>query len=328
VNYGENSPAYATAIALNSTGDSFLTGAIGGQPLFGTNTFGDGPVQSVQAFVARRPTIMPRLRVTHRPDQVILQWPHTALPFVLQANTTLDSNAWTDIAFPQTNGAKRIELPTTGDLDFFRLRSTNEVPINHTPHIFYVKVDMGFLDRTNTAITVSNSAAAIPFAAAVEDEDETDLFFSWWNNETGAALASGASSQRIYLVDGTSFWIARWSDPQTSWSLDMHSLRFTASDGAISVTNVVRFEVITAHDAIGELIAAVQDATSEPETSNLVAPLQLADTALNSADYTAAAGHLDEFKTGLRNSAQLSLPQKSLFEYSADVLKTVFPPSG
>jgi hypothetical protein len=327
VNYGENSPASATAIALNAEGDTFLAGAIGGRPLFGTNAFGEGPIPMPQPFVARRPTITPALRLARTPTEVSLQWPHTALPFVLQASTTLDSNSWTDIAFPQTNGAKHIVLPATEPLHFYRLQSTNEVPINHVPVIFYVKVDSGFMGHTNTAITVSNSAAAIPFVAAAEDEDETALYFTWWNNDTGAALTSGVSAQRIDVVmNGTSFWIARWNDSQTSWSLGTHSIRFTASDGAITVTNVLPFEVITAHDAIAELTASVRDATTEPETSNLIAPLQLADTALNSADYAAAVAHLDEFKTRIGNSPQLSTGQKGLLEYSAQVLKSVFPP--
>ncbi len=328
VNYGENSPANAAAIALNAEGDTFLAGAIGGRPAFGTNTFGEGPIPSPQAFVARRPTIAPELRLTRTPTQASLQWPHTALPFVLQASTTLESNSWTDVAFPQTNGPKHVTLPATQPLNFYRLCSTNEVPINHTPLIFYAKVEPGFLGRINIAITVSNSAAAVPFVAAAEDEDETELYFTWWNHDTGVALTNGVSAQPIYVVmDGTSFWMARWNDPQTSWSLGTHSLRFTASDRAITVTNIVVFDVITAHDALSEFTAAVQDATTEPETSNLVAPLQLADTALNSADYAAAAGHLDDFKGRVRNSAQLSTAQKSLFEYSADVLKTVFPPT-
>jgi hypothetical protein len=328
VNYGENSPANATAIALNAEGDTFLAGAIGGRPVFGTNTFGDGPLQSPQPFVARRPTITPELRMVHTATQVSLRWPHTALPFVLQASTTLESNSWTDVAFPQTNGPKHVMLPATQPLSFYRLRSTNEVPISHAPHIFYVKVDTGFLDRINTAITVSNSAAAIPFVAAVEDKDETELYFYWWNHDTGTDLTSGSSFQRFFLMDGTSFWIARWNDPQTSWSVGTHSLGFRATDGAISVTNVLSFEVITAHDAISELIAVVEDATTEPETSSLVAPLQLADTALNTADYAAASSHLDDFKGRVRNSVQLSDAQKSLLEYSTDVLKAAFPPNG
>jgi hypothetical protein len=328
ITYGENSPAFATAIALNAEGDTFLSGAVGGRPFFGTNTFGDGPLQSPQPFVARRPTITPELRLVHTPAQVSLRWPHTALPFVLQASTTLESNSWTDVAFPQTNGPKQIVLPATPPLNFYRLRSTNEVPINHPPYIFYVKVESDFLGRTNVAITVSNSAAAIPFVAAVRDEDETDLFFHWWNHETGGDLTSGTSSQRINFTDGTSFWVARWNDPQTSWPLGTHSLRFAATDGAISVTNVLAFEVITAHHAISELIAAVQGATTEPETSNLVAPLQLADTALNTADYGAASSHLEEFKGRVHNSPQLTIEQKSLLEYSTDVLKAAFPPNG
>jgi hypothetical protein len=327
VNYGENSPVNATAIALNSAGDTFLAGAIGGRPAFGTNTFGEGPIESPQPFVARRPTITPELRLARMPTEVSLEWPHTALPFVLQASTTLQSNDWTDVAFPQTNGPKHIVLPATEPMNFFRLRSTNEVPINHAPLIFYVRLDSPFMG-SNTVLTVSNFAAGIAFSAWVEDEDETDLFFRWFNQDTGDEFTSGRSADRTFRRDGSSFWVAHWNDPQTFWTLGAHSIRFTVSDSAISVTNTLAFEVITAHDAIARVIAAVQAATSEPERSNLIAPLQLADTALNTADYAAAAGHLDEFKTRVRNSPQLAIEEKSQLEYSANRLQSVLPLNG
>jgi hypothetical protein len=328
VNYAENSPADAVAILLNSAGDTYLAGAIGGSPAFGTNVMGEGPISSAQAFVARRPTITPELRITHTPAQVSLQWPHTALPFVLQASTTLESNTWTDIVFPQTNGPKHVAMPTTAVSNFFRLRSTNEVPIERAPYIFYVRIETSFLDRTNIAITVSNSAAGIPFVAAAEDKDETMLNFSWWNHVTDEPLLNGTSADRFFQMDGTSFWIARWNDPQHSWGLGPHTIRLIVTDGGLSATNVLQFEVITTHDAIAQLSAAVEAATTEPERSNLVAPLQLADAALNTANYTTATAQLNEFITRVHNSPQLSPAQMAFFEFSANELKDAFPPGG
>jgi hypothetical protein len=325
VNYTGNSPANALAISVNAAGDTFVAGAIGNAPLFGTNRLSFGPDRDSQPFVARRPTILPELRIARAGTNVSLHWPRTALPLVVQSSASMESNTWTDVAFPQTSGPKEFAVPANASHRFFRLRSTNEVPINHAPQIFYVRIEQHFLGRTNVAITVSNMAAAVRFVAAAEDEDETTLQFSWWNHGTGAALSNGAAATRIVGPDDRSFWIATWTDPATAWPLGSHIIRFVASDGAINVTNVFGFEVITARDAVSQLMSVVAAATTEPERAQLLAPLQFTDSALASGNYTSAASHLDEFISRVRGSSQLSTSDAALFESSASVLKGVLP---
>lgn len=311
--------ASGLAIAVNADADLFVAGTVGSDPTFGTNVMGVGTTGNENAFVGRRPTLQPALNVRRAGTNILLNWPRTALPFALQTAHALSSNAWSDVSTaPDENaGRKQVLLPRQGRANFFRLRMTNEVPIEHVPLIWLLDLTSyrpPFLDRPRVYITTSNAIAGLAFQGLAEDADDDWLTFQWFDVHTHQDFTNGVTVRENWLstIDRRYFAVTL-NDPSLTFTTGTHIVSFVASDRIFSVTNSVTFEVIPIASALDELIAAVTAATTEPERSRLLAPLNTARLAIGTSAWDVVAEQMEEFRMRVEASTELSDSQKSVF---------------
>lgn len=314
-------------IACNPAGDAWFTGYLKGVPKFGTNVMGDGPSGVANAFIARRPTFLPALRIQGSGTNIVLNWPRTGVPFALQQSDILSSNTWSNVPnLPEETGHRRqVTLPASDVSHLFRLTMTNEVPIRHLPEIdnFGVNPWPSFLSRSLVFVITSNSISSPLFYTIVKDADEDSLSFQWYDN--GQLLTNGMRVTVFYTYhEGYPRYEVIMSSGAFSLTHGTHTISLVAFDGAFYVTNSWTLEVLSVSAAIEELITAV-DAANTIDRDWLIAPLESAYDAVETGQLVLAAGELQEFQTRVQASVDLSASQKTLFNDSAQTILNALP---
>jgi hypothetical protein len=113
-------------------------------------------------------------------------------------------------------------------------------------------------------------------ASLSSDPDNDPLQFAWL--EEGTIIATGVVV-RIDLEIGT------------------HTITLAADDGTVTSTEAVAFEVITAGDAMDEIIARIENSTlPDSVRRTLVASLEPAKAALEVGNFDTGAHLLDIFE--------------------------------
>jgi hypothetical protein len=308
------------AIVANRDGDIFVTGQLMGTPTFGTNIMAAGPSGVTNAFVGRRATVQPPLTILTSGTNLLLNWPRTSLPFALQQRTDVSTGNWEDVWVPplESENRREVRLPTLGGNRFFRLMKTNEVAIEHLPVIF--------LPEPYVRVTSSNTVSGLAITAVAQDDDQDSLTFQWFNADTGQSLTNGAS---VYLDhDGQDYYPRYWpqiGDSTLTFGLGTHTISLVAFDGVFRATNSLTFEVLSVPSAISRLIRNVELATRNPEETRLVTPLYLARDAAEGGGFVAAAQELQEFKTRVETTTELTASTKALFLDSAQKILNALP---
>jgi hypothetical protein len=311
-----------TAIAANTEGDIFVTGELMGVPTFGTNVMGAGPSGVTNAFVARRPTVLPLLGIQRGRTNVVLDWPQTALPFALQQTEAVPFGAWSDVSSvpEESTGRKRVILAAEQANGFFRLRSTNEIPIRHLPEIYGPTLQRyAFLRRPSTVVTATNAVSLLSFTALARDADQDSLTFQWLDADTGQSLTNGISVAPSEDDDGYRRYFLSLYDTNLVFELGTHTISVVAFDWVFHATNSVTVEVLSVQAAIDELIEAVKAASTNPD-DGLLEPLRSAREDAEDGRWDDAANYLREFQTRLADNPELSDANKKLFEDAADTI--------
>jgi hypothetical protein len=255
-------------IAATSDGAVIISGTLRGTTYFGSNVVSGAPPEG-NAFVARRSSIEPELKVSRDAQRVILTWPRTSFPFVLQQSDSTGTN-WTDVlVVPEELGLlKRVVFTGAAENSTFRLTRTNELPIRSVPEIqgFRVNTFAKYLQRTNVLISRPDGTATLAFSAWGEDRDGRDapyyyrnLDFFWREQRSGSLLGQ----------------VRAWPEPNYSGEIrppyysvglstnavlppGVQTVQLEVTDVDFWVTNSITFEVLSFSTALGELGAALE----------------------------------------------------------------------
>ncbi len=316
-------------IGSDAIGNVVFTGSLQGTPTFGTNVMGDGPSGIGNAFVARRPTLEPALALHRTGTNYMLTWPRAAMPYALQQTEEVSSINWPNVPHPPEQIGERQRVTVAGELTnrFFRLKMTNEVPIQHLPSILILNLSAPshFLGRDYVYITQSNSVPAPGITAYAWDLDDNSLSFEWFNADTSQSLTNGTSVSEYWnSYWGYRGWTASLKGATLMLPLGTNTISLVAFDGTFRVTNSVALEVISVVTAINRLVTAVNAASTNSSNAELIGALTSARDRFESGHFALAMDRLYEFEVLLEAATGISDADKQLFSDAGEMTAGAF----
>jgi len=318
-------------IAVTSSGDTVIVGHLQGRPRFGTNEFGPSTF-TTNGFVARRATIVPPLDFRRVATNLVLKWPRPAARFLLQQATVLQSNAWSDVSTQPNvtcNGAEVTVSPAAAAA-FFRLRRTNDI-ILVPPRLEQFGVSPGtqFPDGSWIVVTANPAATNLTITAWINDPTYQYQIWAWWFDASGTnRLAATEAVTELEWEDGEEDAIAvqQLKQPNLAFPVGTNTIVIVASDNEAVSTNTLTFTVVSVPTMIQRLIAEIDAATSGTEQAQLRAPLSAAFDAAQASDWNSVRSNLEQFRTELQSSTQLTGLQRYWFDRAAQETLAALPP--